>query len=52
MPEYKVILTIKTEMGDPNKWDWEQLIVTDPEVETLVDVDVIDLAFADVTIRY
>lgn len=43
-PKYRIVLHIETEMGDPNKWDWENLIITDPDVETLIDVAVTEVA--------
>ena len=42
MPRYKIVLNIESEMGDPNKWDWETLLITDPDVETIIDVIVMD----------
>ena len=40
MAEYRIVLNIETEMGDPNKWDWETLLITDPDVEKLISVTV------------
>jgi|TARA_B100001996_G_C18441084_1_gene508447 hypothetical protein len=40
MPEYQIVLNIETEMGDPREWDWKSLIITDPDVEKLIDVAV------------
>lgn len=40
MPKYEVVLNIESEMGDPNKWDWETLLITDPDVERIIDVTV------------
>ncbi len=40
MPEYQIVLNIETEMGDPREWDWKNLIITDPDVEKLIDVAV------------
>jgi hypothetical protein len=43
MPEYRVVLNIETDMGDPSKWDWEELVVPYSDVERLIDVAVIPI---------